>query len=126
MPTTRGRFVGPNEVIFDQADLFQSDGYTRASGVTVSAITLHLYYNNSLTNWTLADGSVISDAGVVSGRVYWSPLSGGPYSIRWRPNAIGYWRLVINYPTSSQILAQDYDVVDLSSGAGGFLATFVR
>jgi hypothetical protein len=118
MPTTRGRLVAPNQVVFDQADFFQSDGYTRVLGLTVSQVAIQVYLNNVLQGWTLVDGSAVTEAQIVSGKVYFSPISGGPYSVRWRPNAIGYWRLILTYPAGSQILAQDYDV-STSTGTSG-------
>jgi hypothetical protein len=123
---TRGRVVGPNQVVFDQADFFEADGYTRIAGLTVSDLSLQVYYNNALLGWTLAPGAAVTDARVVSGRIYLSPIAGGPYSIRWRPNALGYWRIVLTYPDGFQIVGQDYDVLDASPPPGGIVSSFIR
>lgn len=120
MPTfTRGRQVYANQVVLDQADFFQSDGFTRVPGLIASLVTHQLFFDNILQPWTLVNGQGVSDTLVVSGKVYFHEIAGQPgyYSVRFRPNAIGYWRLLINYPAGLQITAQDYDV--LASPPGG-------
>lgn len=112
MPTTRGRLVAPNQVVYDQADLFHADGFTRVVGLTTANVAAQVYLNNVLQGWILTDGTAVTDAQIVAGRLYFSPITGGPYSLRWRPNAVGYWRLILTYPAGSQILAQDYDVTN--------------
>lgn len=127
MPTTRGRQVYNNQVVYDQADFFQLDGYTRVSGLTPLNLTLEVYYNNALQPWSLIVGAGISDTQVISGHVYWDD-TGRIYGVRWRPSAVGYWRVLITYPQGAQILGQDYDV---GSGTGimppsaGLKASFV-
>ena len=110
MPTTRGRLVYSNQVVFDQADFFQLDGYTRVAGLTVSQVVMELYFNNLPQSWTMVSGVGVPDAQVVAGKVYWQEIPGGPYALRFRPNAVGYWRLLVTYPVGTQRLAQDYDV----------------
>lgn len=128
MPTTRGRLVAPNQVVFDQADFFQNDGFTRVAGLTISNVAVQVYLNNVLQGWTLADGSIVTDAAVVSGKVYFSAIPGGPYNVRWRPNAQGYWRILLTYAVGAQILAQDYDVTGSvsASPATGLQTSFIR
>ena len=113
MATTRGRQVFANQVVFDQADFFQSDGFTRVVGIVISQLTCELFFNNSSLPWVLTPSAGVSDAQVAAGKIYWGEIPGDPgrYSVRWRPNALGYWRLIITYPTGTQIMAQDYDVV---------------
>jgi hypothetical protein len=112
MATTRGRVVYTNQVVIDQVDFFEPDGFTRVTGLVIGNLTSELFFNNVLQPWSLTDGSATQDAQVVSGAVLWNEISGSPgfYSIRFRPNAEGYWRLLINYPVGTQITAQDYDV----------------
>jgi len=112
MATTRGRLVHSNQVVYDQADFFQLDGYTRQAGLTISQVVSQVYFNNTLLTWPLTDGTGLPDNLIVSGKLYWHEITGpnGPYSVRFRPNAVGYWRLLITYPAGTQILAQDYDV----------------
>lgn len=115
MPTTRGRLVFNNQVVYDQADYFQFDGYTRVAGLVPSDLVCEVYYNNSPQPWPLVSGSGVLEGQVASGHVYWDQIPGGPYGVRWRPNAVGYWRVLIAYPHGTQVLAQDYDV---NSGTG--------
>jgi hypothetical protein len=114
MPTTRGRLVYNNLVVYDQADFFNLDGYTRVSGLTPSQLVCQMYHNNVLLAWPLVVGSGLIESQITAGHVYWDDLGSG-YGVRWRPNALGYWRLLLTYPVGSQILGQDYDV---SSGTG--------
>lgn len=113
MATTRGRLVHINQVIIDQADYFLSNGFTRVVGLTVSNLSSQLFFNNVLQPWALVDGASITDAQIRSGSVYFNEVTGSPgiYNVRFRPNAIGYWRLLVTYAAGSQIMGQDYDVV---------------
>lgn len=129
MATTRGRIVQVNQIILDQADFFRSDGYTRVTGLGVPDITSDLFFSNVRQPWTLDDGSGVSDARIASGRVYFNEVPGSPgyYSVRFRPNAVGYWRLLITYVAGEQIVAQDYDVVpQVPVVAGNVKASFVK
>lgn len=129
MATTRGRLVQNNQVLFDQADFFQSDGFTRVPGLTPGDLTSQLFYENVLQPWTLLDGSSVLDSAVVAGNLYWNEVPGstGIYNVRWRPNAIGYWRLLVTYPVGVQIMGQDYDVVSTVPVAeSGLRASFTK
>ena len=128
MPTTRGRLVFNNQVVFDQADFFGPDGFTRAPGLTPSQLILEVYLDNELQSWPLVLGVGITESMVVSGHVYFDTLPGVVYGIRWRPNATGYWRLILSYPVGFQVLAQDYDVEPGTGAAppgGGLKVSFV-
>jgi hypothetical protein len=113
MQTTRGRQVYANQLVLEQADFFQSDGFTRVTGLTASQVQQTLTFNNVAQPWPLVDGGSIPDAQTVSGRIYYSEIPGlpGVYSVRFRPNAVGYWRMTITYVPGQQIVAQDYDVL---------------
>jgi hypothetical protein len=129
MATTRGRLVQINQVILDQADFFQSDGFTRETGLTPSDLTSQIFFSNVLQPWPLLDGSSVLDAAVVSGKIYWAEVPGSPgiYNIRWRPNALGYWRLLITFAAGTQIMGQDYDVVSqVPLAESGLRASFTR
>jgi hypothetical protein len=129
MATTRGRLVQINQVVLDQADYFQSDGYTRVTGLTVGDLQGQLFYNNIEQPWPLLDGLGIPDAQVSSGKVYFNEVPGSPgiYSVRFRPNALGYWRYLLNYPVGQQILAQDFDVTPQAVVASsGIKSSFVK
>jgi hypothetical protein len=129
MATTRGRLVQINQVVLDQADYFQLDGYTRVTGLTVGDLVSQLFYNNIEQPWPLLDGLGVPDAQVSSGRVYFNEVPGSPgiYSVRFRPNALGYWRYLLTYPVGQQIMAQDYDVTPTAAVASsGIKSSFVK
>ncbi len=129
MATTRGRLVQINQTIIDQADFFEADGFTRVIGLTIADLTHEVFFNNVLLPWPLVDGSSISDSAVVSGNVYWNevPGSSGFYNVRFRPNAIGYWRNIVTYTAGTQIMGQDFDVVSqVPAGETGLRASFTK
>lgn len=129
MATTRGRLVQINQTIIDQADFFEPDGFTRVIGLTVASLTHQIFFNNVLLSWPLVGGSSISDAAVVSGNVYWNEVPGSPgfYNVRFRPNAIGYWRNIVSYPAGTQIMGQDFDVVSqVPAAETGLRASFTK
>lgn len=129
MLTTRSRTVLPNETVFDQADFLGPDLFTRIPGLTVAQVQADLYFNNAPMAWLTVDGALISDAQVVSGKIYWSevPARLGVYNIRFRPSAVGYWRLVLTYAAGQQIVATDYDVsVPCPSGSDSLQYSFVK
>src|SRR4051812_38801650 len=92
MSTTRGRLVYSNQVVYDQADFFQLDGFTRVPGLTPMQVTSELYFNNTLQPWALVTGLNVLDPQIAAGKIYWLAIPGGPYGVRFRPNAVGYWR----------------------------------
>ena len=122
MSTTRGRLVQNNQVVLDQADFFQNDGFTRVTGLTTLQVQSQLFFNNALQPWPLVTGQNVTDAQIAAGKIYWVEVPGSPgiYNVRFRPNAIGYWRMLITYTAGMQIMAQDYDVasgpVSMDSG----------
>lgn len=129
MATTRGRLVQANQVVIDQADYFQGDGFTRVTGLTISDVSLQLFFQNDPQPWALVDGSTTTDARVAAGRVFFHEVPGqsGIYSVRFRPNAIGYWRLILTYTAGQQIMGQDYDVVaEAQPPAGGLKSSFIN
>lgn len=129
MATTRGRQVFANQVVFDQADFFQSDGFTRVIGLVTSNLTCELFFNNILMPWSFVSGVGISDAQIAAGKVYWLEIPNDPgrYNIRWRPNAVGYWRLLITYTAGLQIMGQDYDVINTPQTVDqGLKASFIK
>lgn len=129
MATTRGRLVQINQVIIDQADFFGTDGFTRVTGLLPANLTSQLFFNNLLQPWSLLLGSGIPDALIKSGTLYWNEVPGSPgiYNVRFRPNAVGYWRLLITYAAGTQIMGQDYDVLaQIPVVESGLKASFVK
>jgi len=129
MATTRGRLIQINQVVFDQADFFQFDGFTREIGLAPINLGYEVFHKNILQPWPLVDGTTIADASVTAGRIYWNEVGGSPgiYNVRWRPNALGYWRLLITFAGGTQIMAQDYDVVEQAAQiSSGLRTSFVK
>jgi hypothetical protein len=127
--TTRGRLIYANQVVYDQADFFQVDGFTRVTGLTIGQLQMQLFFNNAAQPWQFVVGTGVTEAQVSSGKVYWVEVPGSPgiYNVRWRPNALGYWRLLITYPAGQQIMAQDYDIVPGgASASSGLSESFVK
>jgi hypothetical protein len=125
---TRGRLVQANQVVLDQADFFQADGFTRVVGLIPSDLVSHIFYNNVAQPWPLISGVGVTDALVVSGNIYFNEVPGNPgfYNIRFRPNMLGYWRNTLAYTVGKQLLAQDFDVKEsVSVTSGGLQASFV-
>lgn len=123
------RIVFPNRAVLDQADIFQPDDFTRVVGLTSAAISSTLFFDNAAQPWPLLDGSLISDAQIVSGNVYWNEIVGQPgfYSVRFRPNAVGFWRLNLVYAAGSRVVTLEYEVVpEPPVVATGLQASFVK
>lgn len=123
-----GRHVPTNETICAQADFFEPDLYTRVTGIDFSQVQVRTFSMNVSQPWPVVPGEGVTDAQVVSGRVYWSEIPGAPgyYSVRFRPNAAGYWRLVIDYPTGQQIVGLEFDVTPRPATASGLQSSTVK
>jgi len=129
MATTRGRIVQANQAVLDQVDFFQSDGFTRVTGLTASILISQIFFNNLLQPWPVISGLGVTDAQVVSGKIYFNEIPGSPgfYAVRFRPNAVGFWRNLLTYTAGTQISAQDFDVVSGQPGGdGGLSASFIK
>lgn len=110
--TTRVRQVRLNQTVIDQVDLFEGDAFTRQSGLTVADVFSQVFHDNVAQPWALVDGATVANNLVKAGSVYLHEISGsaGNYSLRFRPNAMGYWRISLAYVAGSQFLGLDYDV----------------
>lgn len=126
--SARGRTVTANQLVYDQADFFQSDGFTRVTGLTPSQLTCQLFFQNVLQPWSFLSGAGVTDAQVAAGRIFFVEVAGSPgiYNVRWFPTSVGYWRLIISYPTGLQIAAQEYDVTQPVSVNQGLQSSFIR
>jgi hypothetical protein len=115
------RVVNVSRLVFDQIDLFKADGQTRASGVTIGSLNLKIFFKGSRIEWPLVSGTNIQDLQVTAGRVYWTEFESGFYTLRFFPNVIGAWRVLLTYPEYDQAVSLSYDVsmptfVQVSSG----------
>lgn len=129
MATTRGRVVQANQVVLDQVDFFQPDGFTRVTGLVPASLVSQLFFNNTQQPWPLISGLGVTDTQVSSGFIYFNELAGQPgfYSVRFRPNSLGYWRNLLTYAAGMQIAAQDFDVVQSAPAMeSGIHASFIK
>ena len=126
---TRSRTVLINQVVYDQADFFQADGSTRQESLVTTDLTYAIFFKNVPQSWVLVDGSSVLDSQVRSGSIYFNEMPGSPgyYNVRFRPNALGYWRLLLTWAGPDvQIVAQDYDVVEQTLAASGLKSSFTK
>ena len=129
MATTRGRIVQANQVVLDQVDFFAPDGFTRVQGLVPGVLVSQVFFNNTIQPWPLVSGIAVTDAQVTAGRIYFHEITGHPgfYSVRFRPDALGYWRNLLTYPAGQQISAQDFDVVQSAPAMeSGLSASFIK
>jgi hypothetical protein len=120
------RVLPINALTFEQVDFLQGDFYTRVTGLDESDLTLVAFINNAPLNWTLVSGNGVSNAQVKTGFFYLNEISSGYYGLRFRPNAIGFWRIVVNYPAGVQSIALDYDILQPVDMTGGLKAQFIK
>jgi hypothetical protein len=90
------------------------------------------FVNGALLPWTLADGSSVPDASISSGTVYLHEISGSPgfYSLRFLPDRIGFWKLILKNGGLGIEVVKDYDVLASGSlkpgSSSGLVASFVK
>lgn len=110
---TRDRTVPINTTVVDQADFLQPDLFNRRTGIVYTDLVCRLFFNNALQPWAFQSGVGVLDALVSSGRVYFNEIPGSPgfYSVRFRPDAVGAWRLNLAYGVGQQVVALGYQVV---------------
>lgn len=127
---SRIRRVEINEVVVDQADIFQSNGFDRVTSLIYNQVQVKLFKDNVLQPCTVVDGTGVTDPLVYAGSVYFNEIPGatGYYNIRWRPFGIGYWRLVLTYSSVAQTLLLDYDVFSNATATteSGLRASFSK
>lgn len=129
MATTRGRVVQANQVVLDQVDFFLSDGFTRVARLVPGNLEVQIFFNNNPLAWPIVTGGTVPDTQVNAGHIYFNEIPGllGFYSVRFRPDALGYWRIVLTYPAGLQSSAQDFDVVQSAPAMeSGLRASFVK
>src|SRR5690606_17137179 len=91
------RLVHNNQPVFSQPDFFVNPAsIDRAVGLVPDDLEARVFHDNEPLDWSLVDGSEVSTSQISSGRLYFSPIIGadGFYGLRFRPNALGLWRVV--------------------------------
>ncbi len=124
--TAAPRVVPANRMILDPVDLFLSDGKTRSQDVVPSQLQLKVFHNATELNWSLVSGVGITDPRIVSGKIYWTEFSAGFYNIRFFPNALGLWRILLTYPLHNQAVSLTYDVSTAMAVVSGLRVSFIR
>jgi hypothetical protein len=105
------RVVSAGRMILDDVDLFLGDGRTRVREVPVTDLQLQLIFNNEQISWPLVSGAGIPDVRVTAGSVYWTEFAPGFYNVRFFPNVIGLWRIILTYRSYDQAVSLSYDVI---------------
>jgi hypothetical protein len=126
------RLVSAGALVRDQLDLFVPNTGTRAVGVQAVAMSVRVFVNNSTMPWVLADGTTVPDSSASAGTVFVNEIHDSPgfYSVRFFPDRVGYWRVVVSIPSLSAEVSKDFDVVvagyfgSAPSGSGGLTASF--
>jgi hypothetical protein len=121
------RTLQSGRMVFEPVDLFLGDGSTRAQGVLPSDLQLRIFVGATQLSWPLVTGAGVSDVQVASGKVYWSEVSTGFYSVRFFPNLVGLWRVLLTYPTYDQAVSMAFDVVvPAPTSSSGMNVSFYR
>lgn len=122
------RAVSVSNLVLDQIDLFLTDGKTRAQGVTVGDLNLKLFFKGSRVEWPLVSGTNVQDLQVTAGQVYWTEFETGFYTLRFFPNVVGSWRVLLTYPAYDQAVSLSYDVTQpvIVQVSSGIRASFTR
>jgi|WetSurMetagenome_2_1015567.scaffolds.fasta_scaffold230182_2 hypothetical protein len=122
------RTINVSKLVFDQVDLFMADGKTRAQSVSIGDLNLKVFFKGSRIEWPLVSGTNVQDLQVTAGQVYWTEFESGFYTLRFFPNVLGAWRILLTYPAYDQAVSLSYDVaqptfVPVSSG---IRASFIK
>jgi len=128
------RLVAAGSIIYDQLDFYNPVGsINRVPGVLVSSITLKLFVNNVESPWPLVDGSFVPDSSVCAGQIFFNETAVNStfYSLRFFPDRIGFWRLILRSVDFGVEFIHEFDVVPAGSFAptgpvGGLNASFVK
>lgn len=128
-----GRLVSAGSIVRAQLDFFNSPtSIVRVPGISIIQTALTTFVDNSILGWSMVDGTLIPDASVASGYIYFNEITSSPgfYSIRFFPDRIGFWRIILLCPSLSQEKIIEFDVVAATTFAptstGGLNASFVK
>lgn len=114
-----GRQLPAGQLIRDQADFYIPAGsINRMTGVAYTSLNLVVFADNALISWPLADGTNVADVSVSAGKVYFNEIAGSPgyYSVRFFPDRIGFWRLILRETTLGEEVILSYDVTPARPG----------
>lgn len=123
-----GRIVSSGCLVRSQVDLyFPAGSSSRFTGAPASSVSATVFANNVLLAWPVADGSLVLDSSISSGTVYFNeiPQAPGFYSVRFFPDRVGFWRIVIRSDALGAESILEFDVVAPAKPDGGLNASFV-
>lgn len=122
-----GRNVSSGSLARAQADFFHVSGQ-RVVGVVWSTLAAHVFVNNAALPWPVSDGSTVQDSSISAGKVYFSEIAGSPgfYSVRFFPDRVGFWRIVLRSDSLNAEVVLEFDVAAPAPPTGGLNATFVK
>ncbi len=122
-----GRSIATQILVRAQADFYSTPG-VRATGILAGSLNLSLFFNNALTSWALRDGTTIQDSSISAGSIYFNEIAGSPgfYSVRFYPDKIGFWRIVLNDVALTQESIIEIDVVSATATSPGLIASFTQ
>lgn len=128
------RILPAGAVVYDIAEIFfPANTMNRVTGLTYSSVTPTVFSNNSPLNWTIADGTPIQSGQILSGKIYFNEISGNPgfYSIRFLPDRMGFWKLVLSFSAYSTEFSTGYDIIPAGAftpgaSTGGLTASFLN
>lgn len=124
LPSSRTVFSG--RMIIDQVDLFS--GQVRLAGVGIASLQLKLFLNGSPVAWPLVSGANVPDVRIAAGKVYWTETVPGFYTLRFHPNQLGSWRILLETPSKTQDISLTYDVIQqvAVNPSSGMSTSFIR
>lgn len=117
------RLTISGRLAFGQVDFFDSG--SRKTGIVWSDLEAHSFVNGEVLSWGIADGAAVSDSTIGAGAVYFNEVSGasGFYLIRFFPDRIGFWRIVLNHSTLGEVILE-FDVLSPTPQISGLQASF--
>lgn len=125
------RLVSAGTIAYAQADFFQPKGsINRLPGIVAASLGMTVFANSSVLAWPILDGGGVPNSGVSAGSVYFEEISGAPgfYLVRFFPDRVGFWRIVLSYPALQQEVPLEFDVVPANvfkaAAKGGLTASF--
>jgi hypothetical protein len=124
-----GRIISAGSLARAQADFFFPTGSSnRITNILYSSIQSKLFFNNSILPWQLVDGTSVLDSSISAGKIYFNEISGnlGYYSVRFFPDKIGFWRLILKNISSDPEVVLEFDTTSPQAPSGGLNASFTK
>ena len=124
-----GRIVSGGSVVHDQLDIVNSGG-VRVQNVALANLSLILFVNGAVLPWSLVDGDSVPDSSIISDSIYFHQIQAGYYEIRFLPDRVGFWRIVVLVPSLNLEIIREYDVLAAGAlkpgGSSGLIASFTK